>query len=158
MNGSDQEFQRQARFDLWMHQNELFWGRFQLLYFLQGALFAITAALGKNEPRLVHTVLYVTLLLMAWLYSTLDQDRRLRNVHGRILKRKHGFDLLPPDATGASWLPQAFWEHAFQGSVFLFFIFGDVVAADYFAPFCGGNLRFNALGQCASKIWHTHFW
>jgi hypothetical protein len=117
---TDRDFQRKAYFDLWLHQNLLFWGRFTLLYTIQGAFFLVAWTM-KAEPTFVHFALGVTLIFMVWLYSTLDQDRQLRNWHAHVLKTRFGFDPLPPKITTTESIPPAFWEIGFQLSVFLIF-------------------------------------
>jgi hypothetical protein len=152
----DRDFQRKAHFDLWLHQNQLFWSRFQLLYIIQGAFFLLVWTM-KTELRLVHIVLLATLMLMIWLYSSLDQDRRLRNHHAHMLKVRFGFDPLPSEITTWKWIPSIFWELSFQVSVFLIFVAADIITADYLAPFCGGNLRSFKFDQCAFLFWRQHF-
>ena len=124
----DREFQRKAHFDLWLHQNQLFWSRFQLLYIVQASFFVIIATI-RSERLLVYVALGVTLIFMAWLYSTLDQDRRLRNFHARKLKDDYGFDPLPPEVTTPERLSPQILEIAFQISIFLPFVVMDIYVA-----------------------------
>jgi hypothetical protein len=153
----DRDFQRKAYFDLWLHQNILFWGRFQLLYIIQGAFFVVAWTM-KAEPALVHYALAITLIFMIWLYSTLDQDRRLRNWHAHILKIRFGFDPLPPKITTWKSIPPVFWEISFQLSVFLIFVTADILFTDHLAPFCGGNFGFTTFGKCIVIFWRQHSW
>jgi hypothetical protein len=127
---SDREFQRKAYLDLWLHQNQLFWSRFQLLYIIQGAFFVVVSTIRSEKP-LINIALGITLVFMAWLYSTLDQDRRLRNSHARILKVKFGFDPLPSKITTPKRLSTQFTEVTFQLCIFIPFAIIDIFAACY---------------------------
>jgi hypothetical protein len=129
---SDQDFKRKAHFDLWLHQNQLFWSRFQLLYIIQGAFFIIISTI-KSEKSLIYIALAVTLVLMAWLYSTLDQDRRLRNHHAHKLKVQFKFDPLPETITTPRWFSSSAIEILFQLSIFVPFVFIDSFAARHLA-------------------------
>jgi hypothetical protein len=124
------EFQRKSHFDLWMHQNQLFWSRFQLLNFIQIAYFLIISAI-RSEKHYVWTAFGPTLLLLVWLFSTTDQDRRLRNWHASMLKTKYAFDPLPAKVTTVKWIPPEWIELAFELSIFLPFAVGDYLAAHY---------------------------
>ena|ERR1700731_812528 len=128
----DREFRRKACFDLWMHQNNLFWSRFQLLYVVQGSFFLAVAAL-KNTPLFIGIALLMTLYLTGWLYSTVDQDRQLRNRWAEILKTEFNFDPLPAKLATTPGVLQTTLEAVFQYSVFIPFAFVDLIAALYWA-------------------------
>jgi hypothetical protein len=67
---SQLEFERKARFDLWIHQNTLFWDRLKILALLQAAYFAAIASL-KDDITITYIIAGGTLILMGWLYRRL---------------------------------------------------------------------------------------
>jgi hypothetical protein len=124
------EFERRARFDLWTHQNLLFWDRFKILAIIHAAYFGVLAAV-KGDPPLMWGTVTVTGILMAILFATLEGDRRLRNFNALKLRTKFSFDPLPAHTT-LPWLctvlgisPNQF-EIIFQ--VFVFLLFGSIDA------------------------------
>jgi hypothetical protein len=122
---SDDDFQRKARFDLWLHQNTMFWSRFQLLYILQASFFVIYSTI-RRDRLVVCVVLGVTLLFMVMLFSILDTDRRLRNYNARKLKDDYEYDPLPQKVTAPRLIPPQLIELGFQILMFAPFIFADI--------------------------------
>jgi len=123
---TDRDFRRKAHFDLWTHQNTLFWSRFPLLGILQGAFFAIAAAL-KGQAMLVGAALALTLFLSIILYNTVDQDRQHRNRNEKILKDEFGFELRSPALSTVPMLSVSAMEVIFQLSIFLPFAVVDLI-------------------------------
>jgi hypothetical protein len=132
----DNEFRRKACFDLWMHQNNLLWSRFQLLYIVQGSFFLAVPAL-KNTPIFIGIALLLTLYLTGWLYNTVDQDRRLRNDWAEILKKEFNFDPLPAKQATTPGVLQGTLEIIFQVSIFIPLAIVDLIAALYWATRAG---------------------
>jgi hypothetical protein len=124
----DREFRRKAHFDLWVHQNTLFWSRFPLLGVLQGGFFAIAVAL-KGHALLVGSALALTLILSMVLYNTVDQDRQHRNRNEKILKDDFGFELRSSKLSTVPLLSVTAMEVLFQLVVFLPFAVVDLVVA-----------------------------
>lgn len=113
---ADVEFRRKASLDLWLHQNTLFWTRFNLLYLIQGSFFLMVKE-SSNSKRLIWIVLGITALLMVWLYLTVRKDRLLRNLNANRLKNDFRFDPLP-DGIASGGMSARFLENFFEISVF----------------------------------------
>jgi hypothetical protein len=88
------EFARKAHFDLWIHQNQLYWGRFSTLAILQAGSLAAMYSVKGSKP-LLWCVLMGTMVLMIWLYRTAFIDRKLRNIHATELAQNFDFDPVP---------------------------------------------------------------
>jgi hypothetical protein len=126
------EFERKARFDLWTHQNLLFWDRFKVLAIVQAAFFGVLSAV-KGDPPLMWGAVAVTAILMIILFNTIETDRRLRNYNALKLRVQFKFDPLPAHQT-LPWVARILgisstqYEYLFQAFVFLLFAVIDGVA------------------------------
>lgn len=123
-------FRPKLHLDLWIHQNQLFWSRFQLLYIIQAGFFLILAAV-RPSPVFTAVVVFVAYYFLIWLYFTIDNDRRLRNHHAAVLRQEYGFEPVPTPLVARFGVSPAFWEIAFQLAIFGVFAVVDLVAVLY---------------------------
>jgi hypothetical protein len=126
---------RKSYLDLWMHQNNLMWGRLQTLYIVQGAYFGV-ASFARGDVALLQIALLVVIVLSISISLIISSDRKIRNAH-RISLLKVGIDPTPPKVFGTIYLngrlPFMLWEKINQVIVFIFCILADLLAAVYLA-------------------------
>jgi hypothetical protein len=111
------QFRRKAHFDLWLHQNNLFWSRFQLLYYLQGAYFLVVGA-GDLQRPFVFAALVTIVFFTSYLWIVLNQDRSHRNWHRHVLMNDFGFDPLRDNIAGFTFIDKKRIEGLFQRVLF----------------------------------------
>lgn len=89
----DSSVRAKLHLDMLMHQNNLLWSRFQILYFIEIGFFGISYALRNHHEALAATWFACSGLLI-YLFITNRADMALRNAHISAL-RELGFDATP---------------------------------------------------------------
>jgi hypothetical protein len=112
-DGEDRQRDLKLHLDMFMHQNNLMHGRWNLLYVTQGAFFVSIAFLRNSEgwtravPALI--ILGFALALMYFWREMINADRLLRNEHRKVLQELK-FDPLPtPPAARFPYAPRGCW-------------------------------------------------